>query len=593
MNVSEIKSFLRLHSIALVFSLVVGVLSVLPTVLAPLSIGDEYKGIQFLYLNDETTYRSRIHEILDGYPSVASPFLYEYKNGASIVPPINEFFYAIPALAFGLSGAIIFAKFFFPLILFALVYFLVYGLLSSIALQTRRLVAIAAGVLITLGYDLVDIPLLQSILLGDVRSHLLIWTRLVNPITGVLLSFSTFLLSWKIFQGKLGVRGVILAIPLALSVGYFFSFGVSYAFVGMLTIISLAQREYKIASIFLLAVLVSFVLDASYWYQLLTSMSGEEGRALSLKNGMYFTHQIVVNKIVLLSTLAAGGLFIFQRYVRVNDVRTVVREWQFIAALIATAWIVFGQQVVTGRTVWADHFVQFTIPMMIVALFVGGTIVFSARIPKTWTLLVSSVIFVSVTFGVYSTASYRWEISDYSRQQESYGEIVSWLNLHAEPDCVVLSREWNEEFERLLPGYTHCNVYNTQYAYSVVPKERVLDNFLLRLRLIGVSSRDVESYLYADENDVRGYFFENWDQLYMKTQGRDEWLTAKVAYLTDEYNRFLKEDLSGQIRKYKVDYIYAEDPFSEKMLDEISGISVATSTENFILYRLDSPLFGN
>jgi sarcosine oxidase delta subunit len=121
----------------------------------------------------------------------------------------------------------------------------------------------------------------------------------------------------------------------------------------------------------------------------------------------------------------------------------------------------------------------------------------------------------------------------------------------------------------------------------------VLDNFLLRLRLIGVSSQDVESYLYADENDVRGYFFENWDQLYMKTQGRDEWLTAKVAYLTDEYNRFLKEDLSGQIRKYKVDYIYAEDPFSEKMLNEISGISVATSTENFILYRLDSPLSGN
>ena len=109
------------HRWALFLSLIVGCITVAPTILAPLSIGSQYRGIQYAPLNDEDTYRALAHEVLDGHPAVTSPFFYEYKNDASTaeaIPPINSWVYGYPAFVLGLSNTLALSKLLFPAILF-------------------------------------------------------------------------------------------------------------------------------------------------------------------------------------------------------------------------------------------------------------------------------------------------------------------------------------------------------------------------------------------------------------------------------------------------------------------------------------------
>ena len=569
----------------LLFALVVGLLSVAPTVLAPLSIVSEYKGVQYLYLNDETIYRARIHEILDGEPSVASPFLFEYKDAKTVVPPINEYFYAVPAYIFGLSGAIIFAKFFFPLVLFLLIYEFVTLLLISLPSGTRRSTGIAVALLVTLGYDLVDSGFIKALLHGSVGTHLLLWTRVVNPIVGVMVGFAALIAVWKIFTTKQKKFIVLLALLMALSVGYFFSFAVCYVFVGLMTLISLVRKEFRVAGMLTLAGVLSVVIDISYWYHSLTMLSGAEGKAASLKNGMFFTHELIINKLVLVATIVSLGIFLFGFFKAKKQVAEDIKSWLFILGLLLTSWIVFAQQVLTGKEVWPDHFVQFTIPFMMICGVVSAALVFSAKFPKLWLTFLSLIVVASVAVGTYSAGSYTHNRNDFIRVQ-SYGGLFSWLNTAAQNECVVMVREWNEELERMIPAYTHCNVYSTQYVYFGVPEERTLHNFVLRMRLLGVDPLHAEEYLYADENDVRGYFFENWGQLYMSAQGRDAWLDSKVSIIANAYRASLSMSLYEEIHKYRADYLYSEEPLSKEMMKELPDSTVILSTPHYTLYKI-------
>ena len=114
--------FIKNHARAIFCAFFVGLITVLPQFILPLSLGVDYKGIQPLLLDDEDIYRARIHEIIDGYPGVASPYFYEYKTAAVVVYPVNEWLYALPSFIFGLSFVITFSKFALPALLFFLVY---------------------------------------------------------------------------------------------------------------------------------------------------------------------------------------------------------------------------------------------------------------------------------------------------------------------------------------------------------------------------------------------------------------------------------------------------------------------------------------
>lgn len=575
-----LKEFLKHHSLAVVFALIVGALSVMPAILAPLALGGDYKGFQFSGLDDEDIYRARIQEILDGHIWAASPYVYEYKDSTPPVPPINEYIYAVLACILGLSGAITFAKFLFPIILFFLVYFLVLRLTQEGSEREMQWCGVAVGLFVTLGFDLVDYRNLLSILLyGTERAHLLVWTRTVNPITSGLVLFAFLISLWKVLgqEGRFPV--VLSATLLAFSVAYFFAFGLGVAVLGVLILLELWKKNHGTLQRLLWVLFLSLLIEIPYWYSALSMVGGVSGREFSERNGMFFTHAPMVNKMLVAASIAVGVSLVYawrKKIINFDDKRIL-----FNIALLGGGWLSFNQQILTGRAIWPAHFVQYTIPFSIISVFTIFYIVWRPKFPRLWRFMLIVTCVASLSWGVFSALSYQNKLKEFSIQQSS-SYLTDWLNENASKDSVVFLKEFDEQLERLIPAYTSVNVYSTTYGFFGITKERILHNYLLRLRLNGITNADIHEYLLTHEDEVRGYFFSNWNQMF--GYGRDAWFLGRVAYLEGEYRKFLERDPEEELLRYRVDYFVSQVPLSQTLQSELFGITLVAQVPGYFIY---------
>ncbi len=358
--------WVRRNRMALFFAFAVGLCTVAPIILAPVAVGDAYKGIQYLPLNDEDIYRARINEVLNGHFGVTSPFLYDYKDSPLLWPPINEWLYALPAFLFGLSAVIIASKFVLPAALFLLVYFLTKNIIGE--QNYAELCALAAGLVSTLGIVFVDYHYLALLFSGKELGPVM-WTRLVNPISGGVELFGFLVLVWCIWEQRLRYAYILAGALLALMIGYYFSFAIGLAVIGVLFLLAAFRKEFVIARELVYVGLISVVLDSWIWYNVFTSIGGEAGRTLAMRNGMFFTHEPVLNKVLLLATVYVALCF-FYTY-RVAQKKENLRSWLFLFALLAGSWLAFNQQIITGRQIWYHHFVQYTVPISMLSVIVA------------------------------------------------------------------------------------------------------------------------------------------------------------------------------------------------------------------------------
>jgi hypothetical protein len=556
---------LRKHAWGIAFALLVGLISVAPTVLAPLSIGSAYHGIQYLPLNDEETYRARIHEILDGHYTVASPFLYEYKDTSPVAMlPINEWLYALPAFLFGLSVVIVASKFLLPTLLFFFTYLLVRRLLKDEDPSTT-LTALVAGLLVAFGTDLMNYQSVIPALKGLAPVNPLLWTRLVNPIVGAVEVFAFLYLLVRVWEGDR--RFIIPAgIVLALTVGYFFSFGIAASILAILLFGALVKKEYGFAKNATYIFLLSLVLDAWYWYQTLFSVSGPVGRVLAERNGMSFTHAPVLNMVLLTATLFVLVSYGFSRFRRKHAGYGNI--WLFLSALLIGSWLAFNQQVVTGREIWYYHFVQYSVPLSLVVVVVASHISWRFAVPRLWRFGMYGMFGLLLAYGIFSITSFLPRASAFANIQQ-YANAISFLDTSAPRDCVVLVMN-AEEIEQLIPAYTSCNTYSTTITFAGVPKERILHNYLLQLRLNGITTNNLHAYLLAHEGDIRTYFFDNWIELF--GEGDDSFVQEKIALVEKSYPAFLAGNLQTGLQTYQMDYLLTTAPI-RKILPKLHRVA--------------------
>ncbi len=564
---------------ALLCAIGVGVIAVLPTLLAALSLGEGYRGVQFMGLDDEDIYRSMIHEVFDGHPEIASPYLYEYKDAsAAVMPPLFSWIYALPAMAIGLSGAMILMKFLLPALLFLLAYALARRLIPKEE-SWRDLAATAAGLAVTLGFDLTNYQYLFTLLHGGSPAPLL-WTRPENPILGALILFVFLLALWQIWKRSGPWRSipwfVIAGAVLACSIGYFFSLGMCFAILGALFVFAIAQKEYKIARELIYAGGISVLLDAWWWYNALFAVGDP---ALAARNGMFFTHAPVVNKILLLATLFVLASFAYSYFWR--GVRERLHEWLFIFAMLAGSWIAFNQQVLTGREIWYQHFVQYTVPLSWVMIVAASSLSWRLFFPRLWRVGILLLCAASLGYGLFSIQSYVSRETEFAVQQE-YAPVFAWLNTNAPHDCVVVLAQPDEPLERLIPAYTGCNSYNTTWTFAGEPQERILHNYLVQLRLLGVAQKDAHQYLLDHWQDVRVYFFDDWGDLF--GSGVDPWVEKKIAYIETGYKEFSAADLEQELQKYRADYVVSNGPISTSLARELPGLHLLGTAGRFDVY---------
>lgn len=573
-------TFLRTHRIALLVALFVGSVAVAPSILGPASLGSEYRGVQFLPFSDDVRYLARIHEVLDGHILVSSPYLYEYKSDPVVVLPLNEWLYAIPAYIFGLSAVVVGSKFFLPTVFFFLVYFFVRKLIGKEEGRLSLLASVTAGLAVVFGADMVDYRYIFSLFSGAGVPHALLWTRLVNPIIGGIQIFGFLILLWCIWERKFRFAYIAAGVLLGSTVGYFFTLGMSLALLASVGALAFLRKEYDVALRTVYVLLISLVLDAWWWYHnLLTLGGGEAGKVTAMRNGMSFTHEPILNKALLAATLFVAGCFLYS-YLR-REWKSHEREWFFTFALILAGWIAFNQQIITGREIWYHHFVQYTVPLGILACIIALFLLLYPMAPRLLTIAMITISAVSVAYGLISVTNYVSRLPDLQVLQE-YAPVLTWLKENAPKDCVVLSGDNDDLIERLVPAYTACNVYSTTSTFFGVSGERVVHNFLLKLRFSGISAEEVSSYLHTHEDDVRTYFFLSFEQIF--GHGEEPWLLEKIAFLEKEYQMFSKEDLEQQIQHYRADYIIFGAPISSSLRRAVPNLTLATSTAHFYVY---------
>lgn len=573
--IQKILFFLKSHYLALIIFFVVGLMLVVPQFLAMHSSGRYNTKAPFLFQTDEDAYMTRIQEIVDGHYLVASPNFYEYKDAYfPVIFPVVEYWYAFPVILFnvGLSQVMIVNKFLLPFILCWLVYFLILKLTIKDSVRnglSNKWCAILGSILVVLGYELVDYRYFLNIIFGSVQNlSMSVWTRPVNPIGGAIFLCSFFIILHKVVEGR--KKWIIPgSVVLALMVGYFFTLAVAWSFVFSLILLLLFKKDWKPIKDIIYLFLLHFLFSFPVWYNALHLMTSAQGLKSSIKNGMYLTHNVVINKFVLFGTVLFLLVILFDWFKNKKIKEYFEGHWIFVVALLMSSWIVYTQQVITGRTIWIHHFVQYTIPIIFIILTVSVYNVFYHRYQyrKISVVILVCLLFVSFSCGIIYIKSFKYGLDGYKRYL-SYTPLFDWLNVNTSKDCVVLTKEENhEEVGRAITAFTHCNVYLTNHVFFGVPEDRILHNFFVLLRLRGVDSLGVRDYIAKNRGEVLSYFFQDYDQSFGKIADKSYFeLSEKLIF---EYEKFYKADFLYEIKKYKADYLFTKEKLSLSLYKQL------------------------
>ncbi len=556
------------HWLALILAAIVGGFSVAPHVIATRMLGSQYRGIPFMYLDNEDYYIARVQEIRDGHWPAGSPFLFEGKDASAVQPATGELiFYVLPSKLFGLSAIsfAVFSKFLFPAMLFLLVYWLV--LLMTVERESagQRLSAIVAGLLSTIGYQFAPLSSFEAYFLGAATpTDLSIWTRPVNPVTGGLLLFLCLICLWKLFSNKLWKSALIGGVLIGASSFYLFSWAISITVAALLTVVAVIKKDAALVKrLFVLGLLGT--APFFYFMYSLFRISGDDGMQASFRQGLLLTRAPLLNKTLLACLVVFLVLSLLSAWRERKSGKSFFLEpwWIFCFTMIIGGLAVLNQQLLTGRTVWPYHFVQYTKPMTYIVL----VIIFTKTIRpisevawKTVLLFISFAVFVNalvMTSGTFSA------LPAFAALQ-SDSDVYNWVRLYAPKDCVILTDPTNTRHAQWIPAFTSCNVYLTHYTLSGVSTERMLHNFYFWMRQNDVTEESAYSFLQDHQGEILEAFFEDWRELY--GQRPNNALTRKRTELVSGYAEFLKTPFQESLHKYRVDYFLTGEPLSEEKL---------------------------
>ena len=591
-TLAQRNNFFKRHKLALVASFIVGIIALAPHIIFPLQLGKEYKGVYMMQTANETEYLARIKEVTEGHWKLGAVPFYEYKNNPPLMPPnVLDFLYAGANFTTGISisNLVIISKFFLPALFFLLIYFLIRQLTKNKDFLSNKINAVGGGLLVVLGYDLVDYGSLISYIKGvNSPSDFLLWTRPINPILGGMLIFGFLLAFWKLYKNDTDGRkskylifsaGFLFFLAIT---SYFFSWGIILSFLVVFGAVSLLSKNWlllrRICSIAFLGILFS----TPYLYNIYLATKNPIYKESTVRTGIFYGRELMLNKFLILALFifASISLVVFIKNKKKESFNFWGEKWWFVClAMIVCGFIAFNQQLITGQTVWPYHFVQYTIPLSATALFITlyNFSFFSYGFRRVWVTIVFISIASSLSFGVYTQSmAYKNNFANYKEKQK-YAEVFEWLNENAKKDCVILTED-KVFFNKAILIYTNCNVYFSDFNSFMLPNERLYHNYMTFLKIQGIDERRITEYAEENAQDIAVHFYGAEGLVYGSAS--PSFLASKDKFIND-YKKFLSEDFIDKIKKYKADYFIIE---SRSKNGNFSQLPKTYSSEIFLIY---------
>lgn len=575
----------REHAGGLIVALLVGVVCVLPQVWFIASLGSTYRGIHFFATPNEEAYLAIMQEIVDGHPLAASVPFFEYKNALPLLPPTIPFLYVVASALLHLSlvNTLIISKFFLPALLFFLVYLFAYRLLDRANDRLARFFAVTVGILVVFGFDLVDYRSWWGILTGQFSvGGFLIWTRPVNPISGIIL-FYIFLLSlWSVVTKKtlFGVFFAVGALALMMA-SYFFSWSLGLTFSGALGMRALVRRDWAVVRHLILVVILALFFSFPYWLMVYRAAALPWYAEASARIGFFFNHVPHLNKFLLTVSLFFVGASLW-RYGRKLKAERLPEWWWFCAALLVSGFIVYNQQVFTGREIWYYHYVFFTIPLgyTVAAL----TVWYLIRPRAGWLWAGTTLICIlAIILGLYTQISaYKTGFNLFSSLQKS-ADVFDFFNKNRAKDCVVLANEKEIWWSELIPAFTSCNVYVSPERFVIAPPDRFYHNYMVLLRLRNIAPEQIEEYVKQHRGEAMSFISYH---LQTTLGFLDLDFEQALKQLPTDYKVFLKKDFLSELKRYRLDYILSIEPLSPSVQQSLPSLQEVFQSGQIYIYTL-------
>lgn len=598
----------RNHKLALAGAIIVGLIYVLPNIFFIMTLGENYHGLPMMQTANEDFYLARIQKIMDGHSLLGPAVFYENRNQGSLTPAGGEILYALAGCLFRLSpvNVLIASRFILLFILFLLIYSLIHLVSVNIYSISNKLNAVAGALFITLGYDLIDFKTAWLFLTGQINGgNFLIWTRPVNPIMGGIFLLAFLLCLWAIIRPgrnrKVAIAGAGIFLALAIY-SYFFSWGVAVSVLAILGIIYILEKRIDLLKSLAYVGLTALILTLPYWY-FSWQLSGQpEYKQALLRNGLFYTHYPVLNKVLLaaLAVYALITIFLFikrktlplwSELMNSEEQKNRLQDWYIfsVVLLLGGLWA-FNQQVITGRTVWPFHFVQYTIPLAIIAVLALFYNLTAVKWPKICLTILSAIVAVSLGWGIFSQAKIYKIYYNYYAGLQTYGPLFDWLNNQPKDSVVFVLDETNNFYNLngLVPAFTHANVYASTWAYNLIDPDRIYDSYLAGLRLKAVTADGIDNYIKENRAEAAGFLFSNWKGLYGIKQFpdfSDSLLEERLKQLPENYKEFYAKDFRQALSKYRLGYIAVAGDLKDSVKQQLPGLKLLENFNGVRVYQ--------
>ena len=558
------------HRIAVMLSIVFGVIMVLPMVTFPIRFGVD-QGILPQIVDDQLYYMARVQDVMDGHPTLSNAYVLEHKGGLPQQTFLAEDFLGGTFLLLHLDVAQ--GVELTTVVCSMLAFLLTYAILE---LLTRRR-GVALGV--------------TSVLLFGIFPTM--FMRFVSPQVNFLFWLSLCYLFLRLVREPVRRRDVALA---SINFGllfylypYYWTYYVVWIF---LLIAAFAWKQRVIARRFFVVGCGAFILALPYFF-LSWKMSHLPVYAETLTRlGLVRSHLPtgIPTAMMCAGVVVIVGLFVYRRETEANRAMALWCLTSVMAALIAG-----NQQLITGQNLeFSSHYYQQSVFMCVFALtfvLVECSSWFRAR---RWSLrallLVCALV---ILLGLHAWAITLLTIAPEDRNAQRYALVFSWLHENAQKDEVVYA---DEQLSEYIPVYTSANVLFARNAnLFILSDQETIDRWIVNNYFSDIN----DTFLFATMRSFFGVRYidqvgqaKQWNPVLRRlglSEEPTQYLpTTETRALVTRASELQSLPFSDNLKRYRVDYIVQDrrlDPGWD--VRRTAGVSWVEDEGDFSFYRVN------
>lgn len=554
------------HYLAFVLALFIGVITLVPQLLAIKNLGDRWQGVYPIVNDDEVYYLARGQEIVDGYYFLSNPYLYEHKDGSPMQFWLPDFLLAYPLKILNVPVVLgyKFYDFIWPVLLALLSYVIIFNLSGSKKLSLLGTAFLHVGMFLNL-FNRSPSPQFIFIFWLALALFIILYEKTAHK-KYLILSTLTFGLLFYMYP-------------------YYWTYYVILFFVYII-LRFLFERKFAWKNYFFL-LLGGGLISIPYFISLWQSSKFPFYKESVVRLGLLYTHFPSGIRIVFFGLLILG-FFIWSAYKKrltLNNISLLILSG-VLACIIAV-----NQHIITGKNLeFSSHYFHLSVAWYVFSFAYLISVWLPLRKNAVWLARSVSLFLIGwIVFSMVSTVNAQIKPNQQEIEWQKYGPILDWLRENTVKDSVVFA---NQELSSLIPAYTSDNVFyareaNLFFISNNEIEERFIlnhywddftDDFIKKNERSIWGTQFINNYIHnQSKNKVRKIFGLKLSQYERLPQVEIERIKKIAVELKND-------DFFKLIKKFKIDYLIWDKKNRElnsKYLKEVAEIN------GMVIYKFD------